>query len=61
LIPYRYHPGDKVFIRGISETQQVRVMAWEIINGWPYYILAGIDYPVIQQRLSSCPIVAREK
>jgi len=59
LIHYKFHPGDKVFVRGISETQQVRVMGWKSINGWPYYMLAGIDYPVIQQRLSTNPIVEK--
>jgi len=43
MIPFKFQPGDKVFVRGISETQQVRV--------------TGIDYPVIQQRLSIKPIV----
>lgn len=61
MIPYKFHPGDEVFARGISDTAPRRVMGWQEINGWPYYILAGIDFPVIQQRLSSRPIAVREK
>jgi len=57
LIPFRYQPGTEVFVRGISNTTARRIMGWERINGWPYYVVAGIDYPVIQQRLSTRPTV----
>ena len=61
MIPYKFHPGDEVFARGISDTTARLVMGWQEINGWPYCILAGIDFPVIQQRLSSRPIVVKKK
>jgi hypothetical protein len=58
--PWRFMPGDRVFVRGWTQLQTGLILCQLESYAWPHYIVAdedGGEWRISQLELSSLPII----
>lgn len=57
--PWRFNPGDEVYVRGWPADEAAKVTAWIQNRALPHYLVVdavGIEWQIAQLELSSKPI-----
>ena len=55
----KFKPGDKVYVRHLSDQRARKILRCIDAAGWPHYELEGHDGPISQLWLSTKPIIPR--
>ena len=57
----QFQRGDTCYVRWNDERQPRRVEELHLIEGWPHYIVEGLNHLVSQLSMAHGPIVIRDR